>query len=161
MPAKWCPLTTALEFVNPEKVAAIMVTRRRNVNPRELMLNGIDIPYKREARHLGVTLDGKLSWAPHCSKKSRTSSVILVQCKRALRRKLGLKPRIRRWIYTAVVRPELVYAALVGLPVVYKTSMISKLVRVQRLALLNIFGVMHSTPTAAMEALSGLKPLHL
>jgi hypothetical protein len=39
--------------------------------------------------------------------------------------------------------------------------MISKLGRVQRLALLNIFGVMQSTPTAAMEALSGLEPLHL
>ena len=73
----------------------------------------------------------------------------------------GLNPKVCHWIYTAVIRPKLSYAALVWLPAVIKSNTLFYLDRVQRLALLNIFGVMRSTPTAGMECLVGLPPLHL
>jgi hypothetical protein len=77
------------------------------------------------------------------------------------RKAWGLKPRICSWIYTGVIRPTRAYAALVWLIVVKKKTVFRKLERVKRLALLNLFGVMRSTPTAAMEVLVGMAPLDL
>jgi ribonuclease HI len=98
---------------------------------------------------------------PCLSLQSCKGSVALAQCKRALGKTWGLKPRICSWIYTGIIRPRLAYAALVWLPVVKKKTVFRKLERVQRLALLNLFGVMRSTPTAAIEVLVGMAPLDL
>jgi hypothetical protein len=54
------------------------------------------------------------------------------------------------WIYTAVVRPI----------VKFKTSQ-AELSKLERVACLGITGEMKTAPTAAMEVLLGLPPLHL
>jgi hypothetical protein len=65
------------------------------------------------------------------------------------------------WIYTAVVRPIVTYAATVWWPrVKFKTSH-AELSKLQRVACLGITGAIKTTPTAAMEVLLGLPPLYL
>jgi hypothetical protein len=65
------------------------------------------------------------------------------------------------WIYTAVLRPIVTYAATVWWPrVKFKTSQ-AELSKLQRVACLGITGAIKTTPTAAMEVLLGLPPLHL
>jgi hypothetical protein len=156
---KWCERVDL--SVNPDKVTAILITQKKKYSIKNLKLSGIDIVYKEQARYLGIILDGRLTWNPHCRAKANSCTVALAQCKRALGKTWGLKPRICSWIYTGVIRPKLVYAALVWFPVVNKRDTMSLLERVQRLALLSIFGVMRSTPTAAMEVLVGIAPLDL
>jgi hypothetical protein len=60
-----------------------------------------------------------------------------------------------------MVRPIITYAAMVWWPrMKYKTSQ-GKLSNLQRLACLGITGAMKIVPTAAIEVLLGLPPLHL
>jgi hypothetical protein len=73
----------------------------------------------------------------------------------------GLKPKVVYWIYTAVVRPIVTYAATVWWPrVKFKTSQ-AELSKMQRVAFHGITGAIKTAPTASMEVLLGLLPLHL
>jgi hypothetical protein len=65
------------------------------------------------------------------------------------------------WVYTRVIRPVILYGALVWWPKVKRKNTKTQLGRIQRMACLAITGAMKSTPTAAMELLLNLTPLDL
>jgi hypothetical protein len=60
-----------------------------------------------------------------------------------------------------VVRPVITYASTVWWPRIRYTTCRAKLSKLQRLACLGITGAMKTAPTAAIEVLLGLPPLHL
>ena len=66
-------------------------------------------------------------------------------------KKWGLGPKQAYWLYTAIVRPMLLYGLLIWIAGV-KGAVIKKDL-VQRLACLMIARVMRSTPTAGIEAI--------
>ena len=55
----------------------------------------------------------------------------------ALRKKWGPKPRLVRWIYTAIVRPRLSYAAMTWSHSIIKKTKLRKLTQINRLASIN------------------------
>jgi hypothetical protein len=65
------------------------------------------------------------------------------------------------WLYTRVIRPFILYGALVWWPKVIHKNTKTQIGRIQRMACLAIMGAMKSTPTAAMEMLLNLTPLNL
>jgi hypothetical protein len=65
------------------------------------------------------------------------------------------------WLYTRVIRPSLLYAALVWWPKVKQKNTKIQLGRIQRMAYLAITGAMKSTPIAAMVVLLNPTPLDL
>jgi hypothetical protein len=65
------------------------------------------------------------------------------------------------WIYTAVVRPTITYAATIWCPRVELKIIQTELNELQRMACLGITGAMRPAPRAAMEVLLGLPPLHV
>jgi hypothetical protein len=65
------------------------------------------------------------------------------------------------WIYNAMVRPIITYAANIWWPRVKLKISQAELGKLQRLSCLGITGAMRTAPTAAMEVLLGLPPLHL
>ncbi|XP_052740950.1 uncharacterized protein LOC112045863 isoform X2 [Bicyclus anynana] len=73
----------------------------------------------------------------------------------------GLKPHIMKWLYLTVVRSSVTYASIVWWPKVLQTTTQQELQKFQRQALLSITGSMCTTPTAAMEVILGIPPLHL
>ena len=75
-------------------------------------------------------------------------------------RKWGLQPRMALWIYTAVIRPMILYAAFVWWTRTLQVTTQASLRKLQRLACLVVTGAMRSTPTVALEALLDLPPLH-
>jgi hypothetical protein len=82
-------------------------------------------------------------------------------CKGTFGKMWGLKPRVVHWIYTMVIRLILTYSSMVwGLGVRYNFSR-TELSKRQRLPCLAITGAMKTTPTAEMEFLLGLPPLHV
>jgi hypothetical protein len=88
------------------------------------------------------------------------ASIAFWQCRKAIGKTWGLKPKVVYWIYSSVVRTILTYAAL--LYYMKKASQISvsqKTAHLQRLACVNVTGSMHSTPTAALEVVLMLPPL--
>ena len=74
--------------------------------------------------------------------------------------KWGLDPDKVRWIYEAIVRPMVMYGAIVWAHKIGTTQQ-KGLERLQRLCLLPMAHPMRSTPTKAMEAITGLMPLDL
>jgi hypothetical protein len=78
-------------------------------------------------------------------------------CKGTFGKTWGLKPKALHWIYIMIIRPILTYSAMVG----WMRVSMRELNRLQRLACLAIMGAMKTTPTAAMEVLLGLPPLHV
>jgi hypothetical protein len=66
-----------------------------------------------KARFLGILLDSKLSWKPNTIERVKKATVALYSCKNAIGRKWGLKPELVHWLYTAVVRPILLYGVCV------------------------------------------------
>src|SRR5262249_24715775 len=73
----------------------------------------------------------------------------------------GLSPKLLLWIYKAIVRPMLSYAAIIWWPRCKLLTVQAQLPKLQRQALIGITGAMRSTPTAALEVLLDVEPLHL
>jgi hypothetical protein len=63
------------------------------------------------------------------------------------------------WLYTRVIRPSILHAALVWWPKVKQKTTKIQLGRIQRMVCPAIMGAMKLTPTAAMEVLLNLTPL--
>ena len=98
-------LKTGLNF-SPTKTEAILFTWRRKWSIKSpLKLGDTEIKMCNQVKYLGVILDSKLSWRPHCEDRARKATVALMQCRRAIGKSWGLKPRQALWIYTAIIRP--------------------------------------------------------
>jgi hypothetical protein len=77
------------------------------------------------------------------------------------RKTWALKPKVVYWIYTAVVRPIITYAATIWLPRVKLNTSQAEFTKLQRMACLGITGTIRTAPTAAKEVHLVLPPLHL
>ena len=99
---------------NPTKTVCIQFTRATDKTRKEpsnrLRINGTEIPLTHETRYLGVQLDSKLTWNSHFDNVGKAKRY-LCQLVGALSKYWGPKPRLVRWIYTAIVRPRITYAA--------------------------------------------------
>ena len=71
----------------------------------------------------------------------------------------GPHPATVRWLYEGIIKPSLTYGCLVWGHALKTKSILSKLHRLQRLALLPMSPVRSQTPTAGMEVLANITPL--
>jgi hypothetical protein len=74
-------------------------------------------------------------------------TVALWQCRRAIGKTWGLRPKVVYWLYISVVKKTT------------QSSVVLKISRLQRLACMCVTGSMRSTPTSALETLLMLPPL--
>jgi len=135
--------------------------RHKVVQPPLVEMDGTLLPYQNSVRYLGVTLDSKLSWTKHVEAKIASAKAKTLLFKNAVGKLWGLPPYLMRWCYTGIVRPGLTYGSLVWSRVVEKKTIQQKLQRVNRLALLSMAKIRRSTPTAGLEVLANVMPLHL
>jgi hypothetical protein len=148
--------------INPHKATIVSFTNRRIVrDSRPITLLGKELVMMGEVKYLGVILDSKLNWNHHLQKIIRKSMTTFTVVRRMYGKRWGLRPSMLHWLYTRVIRPSILYAALVWWPKVKQKSTKNQLGRIQRMACLAITGAMKSTPTAAMEVLLNLTPLDL
>ena len=147
--------------INPNKTVIVPFTKRRKLTLTNPTLNGTIINFSKEVKYLGVILDRKLNWREHLQKIQSRATKALWACKRLYGRTWGLKPRMIYWSFLTIIRPMVTYASLVWWPKTEEKVMQTLLYKVQRMACLGITGAMKTCPTAAMEALLGLTPLHL
>ena len=104
-----------------------------------------------QVKYLGVILYSKLNWSNHIDVKCNKTLISLCQLRRSVGNTWGLTPRTMRWMYTAIIRPSLTYAAVVWWPRVELKTASCKLEHLQRLACLLITGALRTTPTKALE----------
>ena len=146
--------------VNPKKTEMVLFTRKRKLNGlKPIRAFGEELERSNQVKYLGVILDSKLNWRAHLESKCSKAVATFCQCRRIVGKTWGITPKIAHWIYIAVIRPMLTYAAVVWWPRVELKTAITTLGRVQRLACMAITGAIRTTPTAAMEILLGLPPL--
>jgi len=93
--------------------------------------------------------------------KLRKAHNLLWACRRACGARWDLKPNVVHRPYVTIVRPTISFASLVWWLACQTASAKKRLSKVQRLACLGITEAIYTTPTGAMEALTGLAPLDL
>jgi hypothetical protein len=155
----WC-LAEGLN-VNPNKTIVVPFTKRRKVNLISPTVNGTTIAFSKEVRYLGVILDQRLNWNSHLERTINKAITALWACRRLLGKTWGLRPNMTYWSYITVIRPIVTYASLVWWPKVEEKTTQGKLQKLQRLACLSITGATKTCPTAALEVLLNILPLHL
>ena len=155
----WCDRTGLT--VNPGKTVVVPFTTKRKLDLTQLTLRTTTLQYSEEVKYLGLHLDRKLSWNSHVTHALDKATRALWACRRLFGRTWGLKPDMVYWLYTTVIRPTLTYGALVWWKAAQRKTIMGKLQKLQRLACLGITGATRTCPTAALERLVDLTPLHI
>lgn len=155
----WC--TQEGLNINPAKTVIVPFTKRRKHALSPPSLNGFLLNFCKEVKYLGIILDSKLNWTAQIDYAVKKATTAIWACSTLFSKTWGLKPQLALWSYITIARPRITYAALVWWPKVNEVTAQAKLNKVQRLACLSVTSAMRTTPTAALEAMLCLLPLHL
>ena len=155
---QWCK-THGLKL-SQLKTHVVMFTNRRNWSlSKPLKVDGTEIEVRSSTKFLGITLDSKLSWNIHIENVCKKAKAIIMQCRKAVGPTWGLKPKTMRWIYEVMVRPILMYGSTIWIAGTRTHQNQKLLMGVQRLANVLITGAMPSTPTGALDVITGIPPI--
>ena len=143
------------------KSVAIAFTHKRKWDEIPLHLNQIALEWQDRVKYLGVTLDSKLNWIANLREKTTKAIRLLFRYKQIVGKEFGPQPKYMRWMYTGIVRPALVYGAVVWWRKIYDTTHFKRFTKISRLALLTLGSVRKGTPTVGMEAIGYLSPIDL
>lgn len=158
--ARWCE--TKSLGVNPNKTEIVVFSRKYKCKiTREITFYGQRVPYAEGVRYLGIYLDKKLHWGQHLKMQSRKVLNIFMQCRSAIGTGWGLEPQKVSWIYEAILKPKLTYAAVIWWKTVEKKTSRRILEHIQGVALRGIFGLRKSTPIAAVRMMLNASSLDL
>lgn len=148
--------------VNPSKTELVLFTKKINIgNFRKPKLQGIELQLSNKAKFLGLILDSKLSWASNIDERIKKAQAAYYACRCAFGRSWGLSPKIVHWLYTAVIRPILLYGILVWWVSLSLKSNVIKVNRLQRSVALGITGAMKSNSGDALNAILSIAPIEL
>lgn len=154
----------------PEKYQLIHFTRGRR-HSREDLASTVQIDGYPAAvqdtslRVLGVWVDPKLQWKEHIKHATRKGDTAFTALSRITASTWGPSMRRSRLLYTAIVRPAMLYGAPVwgiqgdGLPA--RGTTIRPLQDTQNKCLRRITGGYKRTPRAALEREAGVAPLDI
>jgi hypothetical protein len=152
----------------PEKYHLIHFTKRRR-DPTGDLASGVQIgshPVKPEPtlRVLGVWVDPKLTWKEHIQRAASKGLAAFEALSCIVTSTWGPSIRRARLLYTAVVRPSMMYAAptwVSGAGTPAARSRLKPLNTIQNKCLRRITGGYKRTPIAALEREAGIPPLDL
>jgi len=93
--------------------------------------------------------------------EKRLSLRALLTCRKIAGKSWGTSPRIISWLYLMVVRPILTYGVIAWGDRARLSTTKVKLHKLQRMASICMKGAMRTCPTAALEVLMEVTPLHI
>jgi len=150
-----------LTFSSSKTVSVLFNRKHKPEEIPALKLRGENIALSHVVKYLGITLDKKLHWKEHITQKIRSTKSFLLQINNAMGKLWGMPPALQRWAYTAMARPALTYGSIVWAKATDKISIRSALQKINCLSLLSLGKFPPSTPTAGMEIICGVTPLHI
>lgn len=127
---------------------------------RDPTFRGTAIESTEQVKHLGVILDAKLNWGKHMQRVRDRACALLWATRRACGVTWGLNPQAMHWIYTAVVRPAVLFGAVVWWSRTRLKTARGMLTHVQRLASRGTTSAMKTAPSMALETLMNWPPLY-
>lgn len=143
--------------LSPSKTKAMMFTGKRKVPKTVLLLHQSQIEFVSSYKFLGLTIDRKLSWAPHITRLKETCQADLRLLSIISYRGFGADYTTLRRLYTALLRPKLEYGSFIFSAAA--ACHLRALDRVQNAALRIILGALRCTRVANLEAEANLPPL--
>ena len=135
--------------------------QKNKTNISGIQMEYVHVPFSDSAVYLGVTLDKKLTWQEHIQLKLTKAKKLLQSLTYLLADNFGPKPELLLWAYTGIVRPGLTYASMNWGHAIQGKTVMKKLLRLDRLALLTATRIHMSTPTRGLQIIYGVLPLHL
>ncbi|GBN38038.1 Putative protein in type-1 retrotransposable element R1DM [Araneus ventricosus] len=119
-------------------------------------------PIKRTTslKYLGVILDEKLNWFSHIQEQGAKAVSQYQHLCRIAGPRWGLKQKYKRILYQTVTERMLLYGASAW-ALSFSPKLEKKLSSIQRIFLLYITCSYRTTPTAALQTITGIIPLHL
>ncbi|XP_070070046.1 uncharacterized protein [Drosophila takahashii] len=148
--------------INADKTDLILFTKRYKVPKWTPPKIGVTrLTPKTQVKYLGTVLECKLAWRPKVVERVKKATIALYTSKKMLSSTWDLSPALMHWIYTSVVRPTLLYGALVWWQATEKTTYTELMERIQRQALVCKTGALNSTATKALETILGIYPIDI
>ena len=157
---RWCK-ESGLSLSHMKSHCVMFTNRRSWTVSKPLEVDGEVIELRNSTKFLGITLDSKLSWNEHIENVCKKAKNVLMQCRKAVGPTWGFKPSTMRWIYDIMVKPILSYGATIWINGIQKKRNQELIKGVQRLANVLITGAMPSTPSSALDVITGIPPLTL
>jgi hypothetical protein len=103
--------------ISRHKTVIVPFTNRRKLEDLgPVTLHGKELKVLGEVNYLGVILDSKLNWNQHLQKIIRKAQTTFAVVRCMYGKKWGLIPNMVHWLYTRVIRPSILHAALVWWP---------------------------------------------
>ncbi|XP_046802074.1 uncharacterized protein LOC124418767 [Lucilia cuprina] len=103
----------------------------------------------------------KWSYIPEPWTKVSKAAAALYSCKRAIGKSWGINPKNTKWLFDMVVKPILLYGALVWWKSVQKDSHRKRFEGILRTSALLITGALRTTPSKALFVMMGRLPIDL
>ncbi|XP_067124889.1 uncharacterized protein [Centruroides vittatus] len=124
-------------------------------------MNGNSIKVEKHLRYLGITLDFKLSWAPHIEHISSRTGLIFQAFAQVARRDWGLSPEALSTIYDGIFIPIATYGCGTWGSAISKVHIRRKLVSAQRRALLLLTKAYRTTSNVSLQAIARKLPIDI
>lgn len=147
--------------VNPQKTSLIIFSQKIDLSHEPVKLWDQTLIESQKVTYLGVTLDMKLNWKAHIDGKISGSKRIMHMCRSIVGRRWGISPKCTQWTYDMIVKPYLMYAAIVWWPRADLITVEKELLSLQGQACRSICGAFRTAPTEGLQALLGMPPLEL
>jgi len=97
---------------NKDKTKAIIISKKRTPNIRELTIQNTPIPYENSIKYLGIHIDKKLTWKPHVDIQLQRANNTLGRLHSVVKRNSRLSLKNKTLIYTQIIRPQLLYGCM-------------------------------------------------
>ena len=154
-------MNNGLNF-NPAKTNAIIFNKKLRLKmPRKVRMNNIELDYSSEVRYLGLDLDSKLNFNLHIQNKVKKAKRFLMLLKNNVGKMWGPPARSLLYAYNNMVIPSLGHGALVWYKSCQNASSNKKLAQLNRLIATCLMPLRYSTPTAGLQVVCNLMPVHL
>lgn len=144
----------------PEKTEAVLLTKKRKINPVKFKIENVNIEPTRVIKYLGVWLDTKLSFTAHikktCIKANKTTAALS-----RLLPNIGGCRASKRKILASVVHSQILYAAPIWQVAMNNKKLRQKLLSVQRTILIRVCCAYRTISCEGVNVITGTPPIDL
>ena len=155
----WC-LSTGLS-INTLKTKIIIFTNKRSFSIPPLVIAGTDIPYSKETKFLGVTIDSKLRFSRHVSEITTKSRARTSVAQKFIGATWGITPYRAKWSYDTHVQSSFTYGSIVWQTALNSKQNLTKLMKAEAASLRSMTRSFKSCPAHVLYTITNITPLHL
>ena len=147
---------------NPNKTQCILFTRNRSLDTsRGPIFYDKMLDFTKEVKYLGVVQNDNLNCRAHMEQMKAKFLNVYWLCRRMVGVTWGLRPKLVKWIYDAVIIPRLTYGSVVCW---HRSNLVTEaknLDRLQAMMLRSTVGAPRNTPQTALRVLVGVPPIRI